>query len=97
MLVRIFVRCDEAHPILTYFDLVDSPGISDTNIFRVKTSEKALDKCDMRIIVGNVSDRPLDNTSMWDQLKRAFEHLNLGTDKIFLVCTHAEVFLPYRA
>lgn len=97
-LPRIYVRSDDAHPLLAQgIELIDLPGISDTNRLRVRASDQVLDECDMQVIVANSSDRPLDNASMWDQLKLGCDRASLGTDKLILVCTHTDVSLPEQA
>lgn len=69
--------------------LLDVPGVSDTNVTRVRNAHTHLGRCTHGIVVAEIS-RAADEDSIRTQLTKGF--LERGSGRTMLVFTHADEF-----
>jgi len=68
--------------------IVDVPGGSDVNYFRIDNASRYLQQCDMTIVVGKI-DRLQDNIGFRQQYMDAFRRRRSGS--VILVATRSDV------
>lgn len=93
------VRCFSDSPLLKALTLVDMPGLGDTNMARVRATQRYLQRCDHILVLTRIS-RAVTDEGLQDTITKTLEKyasIDLSANSISrrklslsIVCTHSE-------
>ncbi|KAF2116450.1 hypothetical protein BDV96DRAFT_52664 [Lophiotrema nucula] len=82
------IRIRLEHPLLKGLSLLDMPGVSDSNQWRVDATNRHLQKCDVSVVVSKIGGRPESDRPFEQFVKDAYRRRRSGS--VILVATASD-------